>query len=116
MATNAATQVLDTVSSNLTKTSSVPLLINNKEHQTTANFPVYNPATGALVRNFSSASIADAELAISCAQKAFPLWKNVRPSKKRDIFLRAADILDSKKPELAKYLVEETGATEHCTN
>ena len=90
----------------------VPLLINNKEHQTTASFPVINPATGAVVRNFSSASISDVDLAISSAQKAFPSWKNVRPSKKRDIFLRAADILDSKKPELARYLVEETGAAE----
>jgi len=96
--------------------STIPLLISNKEHQTTATFPVYNPATGGLIRNFSSASISDADLAISAAQKAFSSWKNVRPSKRRDIFLRAADILDSKKPELANYLVEETGATENCTD
>ncbi|KAH8594329.1 putative salicylaldehyde dehydrogenase [Bisporella sp. PMI_857] len=88
----------------------IALLISNKDHKTEASFPVHNPATGSLLHNFSSASIADTDLAISAAQSAFSSWKLVRPSAKRDIFLRAAAILEAKKEELANYLVQETGA------
>lgn len=88
-----------------------PLIIANKPHTTTASFPVHSPATGDLLHHFSSASIEDADLAISAAQKAYPAWKALPPAKKRDIFLKAANILDSKPDELKKHMVAETGAS-----
>jgi acyl-CoA reductase-like NAD-dependent aldehyde dehydrogenase len=89
----------------------IPLLINNKPHHTSSTFPVHNPATGALVHNFSSASIADADAALDAAQKAFLTWRNVKPAQKRNIFLRAADLMESRSSELERCVVEETGTS-----
>jgi acyl-CoA reductase-like NAD-dependent aldehyde dehydrogenase len=90
-------------------TPTYPLLISNKPHSTTNIFPVYSPGTGALLHHFSSASAADTEAAITAAHNAYPSWRVLPPSKKRDIFLKAADIMDSRRPLLTKYMVEETG-------
>lgn len=116
MATNnIATKVTDAVNGavNGAKDATVtthPLLISNKQYKTTASFPVHSPGTGKLLYHFSSASIADTDEAIKTAQAAYPKWKTLPPNKKRDIFLKAADILDSKTEELTKYIVEETGS------
>jgi acyl-CoA reductase-like NAD-dependent aldehyde dehydrogenase len=86
------------------------LLTSNKPYAT-SSFPVYSPSTGKLLHHFSSASITDTEHAINSAQKAFPAWRSLPPPKKRDIFLRAAETMESRKEELMKYCIEETGAT-----
>lgn len=96
--------------SNGSEANTYPLLISNKEHKTTNSFPVYSPATGSLVHNYSSASIEDTDAAITAAQAAYPAWKALAPGKKRDIFLKAAEIMDSRQEELTKYMVDETGA------
>ncbi|KAH6669255.1 putative salicylaldehyde dehydrogenase [Halenospora varia] len=87
-----------------------PLIINNKPHKTDATFPVYSPATGEHLHNFSSASIADADSAIDAATKALPAWGSLPPNKKRDIFLKAADLMDKRQEELGKHSSTETGA------
>jgi acyl-CoA reductase-like NAD-dependent aldehyde dehydrogenase len=87
-----------------------PLLISNAPHQTTSSFPVHSPATGKLLHHFSSASIADTDLAINAAQAAYPAWRALPPPKKRDIFLKAAEIMASRKDELVKMCADETGA------
>lgn len=91
-------------------TPTYPLLISNKAHTTSNSFPVYSPATGDLVHHFSSASVEDADAALASAQAAFPAWRVLPPAKKRDIFLKAADIMDSRREELTKYMMDETGA------
>ncbi|KAH8679969.1 putative salicylaldehyde dehydrogenase [Tricladium varicosporioides] len=87
-----------------------PLIINNKPHKTDATFPVYSPATGEHLHNFSSASIADADSAIDAASKALPAWRSLPPNKKRDIFLKAADLMEKRQEELGKHSAAETGA------
>jgi len=99
-----------TSDSNGTTPPAHPLLISNKPHPTTNSFPVYSPGTGALVHHFSSASIADTDAAIASAQAAYPAWKALAPGKKRDIFLKAAEIMDTRREELTRYMVDETGA------
>lgn len=88
------------------------LIIANKPFTTSATFPVRNPATGAILHNFASASISDTTHAIETAQKAFPAWKRVRPAQKRDIFLKAAKLFEERRAELATYMKEETGAAD----
>ena len=87
-----------------------PLIISNKAHKTANSFPVYSPATGSLLHHFSSASISDTDAAIKAAAAAYPAWKILPPSKKRDIFVKAAEIMDSRRSEMEKYMVNETGA------
>lgn len=42
---------------------------------------------------------------------AFPTWSVTKPSERRDIFLRAADIFAKLKEELSGYIREEIGAS-----
>jgi delta 1-pyrroline-5-carboxylate dehydrogenase len=90
----------------------VPLQIGGKDVVTDSTFDVISPATGKLLHKCASASVDDAIKAIEAAQKAFPAWRDTLPAKKRDIFLRAADILDKRVKELGKYMEDETGAQE----
>jgi len=89
-----------------------PLLINNNTHSTSATFPVSSPATGEVIHNFSSASKSDIDLALKAAQESFPTWKRLPPPKKRDIFLRAADLMSERTEDMKKAMVQETGAAE----
>jgi acyl-CoA reductase-like NAD-dependent aldehyde dehydrogenase len=98
--------------SNGVNTYTVPLLINGKEETLASTFDVINPSTGKLQWKSSSASIEDAARAVEAAQKAFPAWSKTKPIERRDLFLRAADILQSRIGEYGRYMREETGALE----
>ncbi|KAF4624584.1 hypothetical protein G7Y89_g13587 [Cudoniella acicularis] len=99
-----------TASANGSNAHTHPLIINGKPHTTSSSFPVYSPGTGEHLHNFSSASISDTDAAITAAEKAYPAWKALPPNKKRDIFLKAADLMDSRQEEMGKHMVGETGA------
>ena len=90
----------------------IPILINGKEVQTEQTFDVVNPATGKVLWASSSASKTDAHNAIEAAQTAFPAWSKTKPSKRRDILLEAAEIMESHAHELGGYMMDETGAVE----
>ncbi|KZM24943.1 oxidoreductase [Ascochyta rabiei] len=90
----------------------VPLLINGKEVVTKTTFPITSPSSHKEIWQASSASLEDAKNATSAAQAAFPAWAKMKPAAKRDIFMKAADMIDSRKDELARYMQVETGAAE----
>jgi acyl-CoA reductase-like NAD-dependent aldehyde dehydrogenase len=108
--TSKVTESAATTTTTTTTTTTHPLLISNAPYKTTASFPVHSPATGKLLHHFSSASISDTTHAITTAQKAYPAWRSLPPPKKRDIFLRAAEIMTSRKEALSKICADETGA------
>ena len=88
----------------------VPLQINGQEVTTKNTLDVVNPATGKVQWKSAAASRGDAIKAVEAAQAAFPAWAKTKPSKRRDIFLKAADILQSRAEELGAYMIEETGS------
>ncbi|TVY67462.1 Vanillin dehydrogenase, partial [Lachnellula suecica] len=45
-------------------------------------------------------------------QSAYPAWKALPPNQKRDIFLRAADLMTSRVESLKKNMQQETGASD----
>jgi acyl-CoA reductase-like NAD-dependent aldehyde dehydrogenase len=90
----------------------VPLLINGKEVTTKTTFPVTSPSSHKEVWQSSSASLEEAKSATAAAQAAFPAWAKMKPAAKRAIFMKAADIIDSRKEEFANYMKIETGAAE----
>lgn len=94
----------------------VPLLINGKEVTTKTTFAVTSPSSHKKIWESSSASLDDARNAAAAAQAAFPAWAKMKPAAKRDIFMKAADIIDSRKDELADYMKVETGAAEAFSN
>ncbi|CAI7601154.1 unnamed protein product [Penicillium bialowiezense] len=100
--------------------STTPLIINNESIETDIKFEVYAPATGELSSYCAGVSVEDAKRAVDSAQAAFPAWSKTKPYERRDLLLKAADIMSSRKEELIQYQREETGAgrpfTEHTFN
>lgn len=92
-----------------TKGSTVPFFINGKDVLSQKTFDVVNPATHAAVHKCSSASEADAQAAVDAAAAALPAWRDLPPGKRRDIFLKAAEIMLQRKEELVTTMMEEVG-------
>lgn len=74
-------------------------------------FNDYNPFTGEVFAKVPLGKQADATRAIEAAATAFPAWAATPPSVRRKLFLKAADIMESRQDELVRILGEETGST-----
>ncbi|OAR00499.1 hypothetical protein LLEC1_07538 [Akanthomyces lecanii] len=88
----------------------VPLLIAGKEERGPATFDVVSPYTGETCWAATDATAEDAVRATEAAAAAFPGWSQTKPTVRRDILLRAADILESRLEENASYMRTEMGA------
>ena len=91
----------------------VPLLINGAEITPHLTFDVIDPATDSTVWKSSSASVDDVRNAAKAAEAAFPAWAKTKPFARRDIFLKAADILEKRTDKLVEYMKLETAATDY---
>jgi acyl-CoA reductase-like NAD-dependent aldehyde dehydrogenase len=89
----------------------VPLQINGKDVTTSKTIDIYSPTAGKVIHKASSASVDDARQAVEAAQAAFESWADTPPSVKRDIFLKAANLLEARAEEVGKWEEEEVGAT-----
>ena len=90
----------------------VPLQIDGKEVETANTYDVQNPGTGEFLWKGAAASTKEAIAAVEAAQSAFPSWSKTKPSYRRDLFLRASDILARRADELSNYMDVETGSVE----
>ncbi|KAF3391464.1 Vanillin dehydrogenase, partial [Penicillium rolfsii] len=90
----------------------VPLLINGQEIQTPTTFPVTSPYTNTPCWHSSSATPQHALDAVEAASAAFPSWSATKPTFRRDILLKAADLLEKRLEENAGYMRTEMGADE----
>ncbi|KAI1827794.1 aldehyde dehydrogenase [Xylaria intraflava] len=91
----------------------IPFLINGEERIPRDTFEVRSPATGQVLHLCSLATESDAADAINAAAAAGPAWRDATSSTRRDIIIRAADIMDQRRPELERYLMDETGQPKH---
>lgn len=89
----------------------VPLQINGKDAHTSKLIDVTNPSTGKVIHKASAASVSDALKAVEAAEAAFESWADLPADQKRNIFLRAADILERRTEEVGKWEEDEAGAT-----
>lgn len=94
-------------------TKNVPFVIGGEHFQGAESFEVISPNDGKALYRAGDASLADAQHAVAAAAKALPGWRQTTPSTRRDIFLKAADVMKRRSEELEKYIREETGATEY---
>jgi acyl-CoA reductase-like NAD-dependent aldehyde dehydrogenase len=67
------------------------------------------PYTGDIVGRAAAAEREDAEAAVAAARSAFDEWSQGPPALRREILLKAADLLTERGPEVAKIVTEETG-------
>ncbi|KAJ5818793.1 hypothetical protein N7474_004384 [Penicillium riverlandense] len=88
----------------------VPLIINGKEEISTATFDVTSPYTNQPCWSAAAATPQDAIRAVEAADAAFPAWSQTKPTARRDILLKAADILEERLEQNAEYMRTEMGA------
>ena len=74
-------------------------------------FEDHNPFTGDVYANVPAGNAEDARAAIDAAKAAFPEWAATPPGAKRQIFLKAADVMESRQDELVQAMMEEVGGT-----
>src|ERR1700722_16294538 len=74
-------------------------------------FEKTNPLNGELLSMLAAAGPKDARRAIDAAAAAFPKWSVTPPAVRRGLFLKVADILDRRQPEIARTMAEEMGGT-----
>lgn len=71
----------------------------------------FNPANGEVYARVHQASISDAKLALDSAWEAFSSWKDMGPTAREAVFLRAAEIMIEQGDELRDILIDEAGST-----
>jgi acyl-CoA reductase-like NAD-dependent aldehyde dehydrogenase len=76
-----------------------------------STFEDRDPFTGEVVALAPAGTRADAARAIAAAADAFPAWSQSVPAERQRIFLKAADILESRLDDVVSLLARETGAT-----
>ena len=67
------------------------------------------PYTGEVVGTAAAAGRADARAAVDAAAAAFPEWSQSLPGARRQILLKASELLLERAPQIAAVLTEETG-------
>jgi len=70
-----------------------------------------DPFTGELVARVPAGTREDARRAVEAAAAAFPEWSSAPPAVRQQVFLKAADILESRRDEVVSLLARETGCT-----
>ena len=74
-------------------------------------FRVTNPYNDELVAEVSAGGRPEAEAAVAAAHAAFPAWSATTPMERQRLFLRLADIIDSRLEETCRVLAVETGCS-----
>jgi acyl-CoA reductase-like NAD-dependent aldehyde dehydrogenase len=69
-----------------------------------------DPFTGDVVAEVAAGDREDANRAVEAAAAAFPEWSQLPPGARQQVFLKAADILESRHDEVVELLARETGA------
>jgi aldehyde dehydrogenase (NAD+) len=97
-------------------TSNLPLkMFINNEYMETKNsekFILLNPKDGSLVSDrVPVAGPEDVDLAVDCAQKAFPAWRKVEPSERCKMMLKFADLLEQYSEKLGDLTRLTLGST-----
>jgi len=90
----------------------IPLLINGKEVHTSRILDISSPSSGQVLHKASCATSTEIDQAISAAKAAFPAWSKTSPYERRDVFLKAASIFESRIEEFVQYEMDEIAATQ----
>jgi acyl-CoA reductase-like NAD-dependent aldehyde dehydrogenase len=94
----------------MTKLHTVPFLINGSDHTNDKVIDVVSPSSGEVVHQYYSADVKEANAAVDAAAGAFKSWRKTRPSDRRDLLFKAAEIMERRRDELRSYAMSETGS------
>ena len=92
----------------------VKLLIGGKWRaaQADRSFNRIDPVKGTAATTAAAATVADVNAAIEAAASAFADWAATGPSRRRELLLRAAELLIAHMKEFIALTIAETGGTE----
>ena len=94
----------------ITEASTIGHLIGGKIVTTSAaTQPVYNPATGQVIRQVEMAPKETVEQAIAAAEAALPAWRATPPAKRARIMFRFKELLEQNADQICQLLTEEHG-------
>jgi malonate-semialdehyde dehydrogenase (acetylating)/methylmalonate-semialdehyde dehydrogenase len=71
--------------------------------------PIFNPATGVQTHEVDFATTEEMDAAVATAAEAFPAWRATSLSKRADILFRIRELLEQRKPELARIVTSQHG-------
>ncbi|ORM73467.1 methylmalonate-semialdehyde dehydrogenase (acylating) [Pantoea wallisii] len=71
--------------------------------------PVYDPATGKVVRELTQSTAAEVEKAIEIAHAAFPEWSKTSPLRRARVMFNFKALMEKHRDELAELIVSEHG-------
>lgn len=86
----------------------VPLLINGEDISSSTTFDIINPGSGSTQFQAYGADSLLAKKAVDAAAAAFPSWSKTKPLVKRDLFFKAADLLQQRAEEVTQIQLQET--------
>jgi aldehyde dehydrogenase (NAD+) len=91
---------------NFSKTNLPKQLFINNEYvnaKSSNKLSLYNPKDGSLVADdVALAGAEDVDAAVAVGEKAFPAWKRVPPTQRRDIIMKFASLIEQHEKELAE--------------
>ncbi|OQD73930.1 hypothetical protein PENDEC_c013G05268 [Penicillium decumbens] len=90
--------------------TTVPLIINGKEEFPSATFDVVSPYKNQTCWSAAAATPQDAIRAVEAADAAFHAWSQTKPTVRRDLLLKAAEVLEQRLEQNAEYMRTEMGA------
>jgi succinate-semialdehyde dehydrogenase/glutarate-semialdehyde dehydrogenase len=70
---------------------------------------VDNPATGEVMAEVASATIADGMAALDAAERAFPAWAALKPRERGEVLRKAFELIMAQKEGLARLITMENG-------
>ncbi len=76
---------------------------------TVDTFPDYNPSDGSVWANMPDAGVAETRAAIEAAHAAFPEWAAMPFNKRSHLMIKAGEIFESRRAEIAEVIQNEGG-------
>ncbi|MDH4450030.1 MAG: aldehyde dehydrogenase family protein [Rhodoferax sp.] len=73
------------------------------------SFPIFNPATGALLGHAPASTRAQVDVAVTAARAAQPAWAALPDDERRALVVRVAEILATNSQYLAEWITREQG-------
>ncbi|SOE06799.1 aldehyde dehydrogenase family protein [Streptomyces sp. Ag109_G2-15] len=73
--------------------------------------PDINPWTGDVHAQVAAGTVDDVRRAVDAADAAFEAWAATKPATRRQILLKAAELMVSRTDDIVRIMAEEVGAT-----
>ena len=74
-----------------------------------ARLPVFDPATGIVMREVALATAADVQAAVASAREALPAWSQIPPMRRARVLNRFLSLLNEERDVLAALITSEHG-------